>query len=432
MDLTADGQVDVVGLTLCDASGDMGKGNWAVHVGGNDGFTEEPLTFTLPTYPIGTFQSFGTFGACFAGGGVDWTPADINGDGLSDMVAVRMCDDSGDIGQTHWLVHLNTGAGYDVTPVEWGLPTGYDANTFADFSRTFCDSEGQVLWSLFDVDGDGQLDLVGTDGCSDDAVTGRTEWTVHRGTSSGFEDVPTSYLVPTGYGPDDFDATFNTDCLRGTSPVWTLSDLDGDGDPDIAATSLCDGSGGVGLDHWNVHLNNGGGFDDPAISWPLPSTYAAGTFTAGLYNTICEYGVSEALYSVVDADGDGLPDVVATDMCAAGSDVGRLRWEVWRNLGNGFDVAHIDWWLPQDQPPGTFTALGSVACLTGAALEWTYADVSGDGAADIVGTARCDDGGGVGSAHWLVYDAACNVPEPTLGTTGTTAPTTPPTTPPVP
>ena len=182
--------------------------------------------------------------------------ADLNGDGKPDIVAT-VFDSNGNNGQV--LVFLQSAA----TPGAFAAAVSYPAGAQPEAVR------------IADVNGDGLPDLIvanhgpGTSGTGTPGVSVLLQSSATAGTFLA----PVTY--PTPWGPVDV----------------AVGDLNGDGKPDLVVASL--GPGPTG-----------------AISVLLQSTTAAGTF--GTATSYAGYGEPLSV-AIADLNGDGHPDIAVAD-----------------------------------------------------------------------------------------------------------------------
>jgi len=157
------------------------------------------------------------------------------------------------------------------------------------------------------------------------------------------------------------------------------ADADTDADTDTDADADCVGTGYSGT------------FDD----WELPSGYADGTFDS-LTDTD---DADAANWAVFDVAAGG-PDIVISSS-TADADVGTTKWLLHSNTGSRFRDGPLDWTLPSDFEPGTFSTFTDES--TADKVVWALYDIDGDSALDIVVTDTDAGTGGIGVSRWLVY-----------------------------
>jgi hypothetical protein len=98
--------------------------------------------------------------------------------------------------------------------------------------------------------------------------------------------------------------------------------------------------------------------------------------------------------------GKGGPDIVITTS-ATDADVGTTKWILHSNTGSRFRDGPLEWMLPSDFEPGTFTNFYDSS--TTDKVVWAMVDLDGDGSLDIVVTDTDSGSGGIGSTRWLLY-----------------------------
>jgi hypothetical protein len=240
--------------------GTGGLGPWFVAVGDLNGDNKPDLvvanrgdTTTLGSVGVllgngdGTFRSAKSYGQ---GETVSVAVADVNNDGKPDVVATILA------GQVD--VFLGKGDGTLSAP-------------------TFFSSGGQITWEVAatDLNGDGNVDLAVTNGCTVNQCSQQGVVGVLLGKGNGtFQPVVT---YPSGsFGPG----------------TLTIADLNGDGKPDIAVGN----SGLPYLSFVSVLAGNGDGTFQPAVNFGSAG-HDILSVTAG------------------DLNGDGRPDLVAANTC---------------------------------------------------------------------------------------------------------------------
>ncbi|MCB9665902.1 MAG: hypothetical protein H6732_17485 [Alphaproteobacteria bacterium] len=182
---------------------------------------------------------------------------DTDGDGWLDLLVTHTCDPSDDVGTARWKVHRGIPGGFAAQAVDWtGLPSSSGARPdWLSFRRRTggedaCLVAGIAVVDLTDLNGDGVMDLLVRQRCSDTdtSVVAYDVW-FGRPDASGF--LATSVRLTL---PQDYAAT----CPRpppstGITRSWhTRVDVDGDGLVDFVIADRCD-EDVVGGDHWQVY-----------------------------------------------------------------------------------------------------------------------------------------------------------------------------------
>ena len=195
---------------------------------------------------------------------------DVNGDGLSDIVKTYV-DGSNSI----WKVFKNTGSSWNTTSETWITSTG-DIHLDQAFTR------------LFDVNGDGLLDIVKTS-------TGSTWW-VWKNSGQGWITSSETWL--------------NDSSLQAylDKPEVAVSDVNGDNLPDIVKSF-----DGGSQDKWKVLLNKGNSWSTTWEEWVSPSDNI-------------DADVQTDYTRLADVNGDGLSDIVKTSESGENN-----TWIVWKN-----------------------------------------------------------------------------------------------------
>lgn len=344
-----------------------------------------------------------TGGIC-AVGELSFATLDMDGDLALDLVVTDRCDAEG-VGTARWLVFRNEGSGFAATPIEWTLPPGFGIDQLDDIAKDsggVC-AVGELSYTTLDMNGDHRPDLVVTDRC-DAAGIGTNRWDVFLNSGTSFATVPLEWTLPSGFGADHLDDVAKDGagpCVQGELS-YSAMDMNGDEQPDLVVTDRCD-LGGVGTDHWEVHLNTGAGFGNAPILWELPGGFGADQLAdvARDSGAICAQG--QLSYATIDMNADLRPDLVVADRCDLGG-VGTDRWQVFWNEGGAFASAPTDWTLPtgfgSDQLADVSKNDGGT-CLE-SELSYGLVDADGDRRLDLMVSDRCDHDG-VGTTHWLLY-----------------------------
>jgi len=317
----------------------------------------------------------------------DYQLLDLTGDGLPDLLVTSACDDA-NVGTTSWRVYPNQGSAFGA-PLSFALPV---------LSAT----PGCVASVAADVDGDLKADLVVTSLCTDVSV-GTTRWLVYANDGSGFSATATPFALPQGYTNGSFPSLeVDTATCTAGHPAYGFFDATKDGKPDLVVTTACDDVN-VGVDHWRVYAGSGTGVGD-AVSFPLPGGAVFASPRGGTMSCSAT-GFSTPTYSVVDFDGDFVPDLVVSQSCSDPG-AGTTHWSVYADDGTRFSATPTSVSLPifSNTPNGAFDSLyGSTPCTTGtASLVHGLADVDGDYKPDLVVLQSCSDAS-VGVSAWDVY-----------------------------
>lgn len=185
-DMDGDGRPDMV-VTLHDGPGGIGDTHWDVYLNTGSGFAAEPIAWALPPNDL-EFDAYPTFThgstACDGGSWRYRSTRDFTNDGLADLVVTDACDQGG-VGETHWMVHPNTGSGYEAAGQAWCLPPPVaeqdEGETYSVLDYVYtCESyiDAVLAYWTWDINGDGCIDLAATDDCAEDGV-GLTHWLVY-------------------------------------------------------------------------------------------------------------------------------------------------------------------------------------------------------------------------------------------------------------
>jgi hypothetical protein len=298
----------------------------------------------------------GTFAAkvdyAVGDGPVSISAADVNGDGTLDLAVAETgdCEEGCFGGKVSVLLNLGDGS--------FSPPVDHDA--------------GRVPSSVTaaDLNGDGKLDLVVSD----------KEECFDYGCSGG------GINVLLNLGDGTFAAKVNYTVGADPDSVVAM-DLNGDGKPDLAATSYYSDSISVLLNHGDgtlfaavtytpgwfpdavaaADLNGDGRPDLTVANWGVSVllNLGNGTFAEAVNYTA---GTLPDAVAAVDLNGDGMPDLAVANAGYSGMDLGSVS--VLLNLGNGTFAEAVDY--------DVGTKPNSVAA----------ADLNGDGKPDLAVTCR--------------------------------------------
>ncbi len=270
------------------------------------------------------------------------------------------------------------GTHFAAAPTDWLLPDfgpAWAHQTTDQFSD-------DVNWTLLDIDGDHQLDLVVAQDPSA-ADVGQLRWVVYPSTGAGFGD-PTDWTLP-DFGPawahEPFDR-FSDDVN------WTLLDLDGKDGVDLVVTQQ-PGAADVGQLRWVVYPNTGTGFGDP-VDWPVPD-YGP----AWAHEPFDRFS-DDVNWALLDLDGEGGVELVISQDPGT-ADVGQLRWVVYPNTGTSFGEPR-DWPLPDFGPAWAHETFDRFSDD----VNWALLDLDGKGGVELVVTQQ-PGVADVGQLRWVRY-----------------------------
>ncbi|MCB9880141.1 MAG: hypothetical protein H6835_21310, partial [Planctomycetes bacterium] len=153
---------------------------------------------------------------------------------------------------------------------------------------------------------------------------------------------------------------------------YMLSDLTGDGAPDLIVTQDdCDPD--VGSTRWDAYPGSAAGLAAAPTSLSLPAARCGVKFDKPARSS----GALE--YGLLDATGDGFPDlVVVQDDCDA--TVGATHWDVYAGSAAGFAAAPSAYALPAGRCGVIWDELGK----SSGALEYVLMDLTGDSRVDLL------------------------------------------------
>ena len=373
-DLNLDGVLDIVVTSHPDIPA-VGTANWLVHEGGIGGFSGQGSSYPLPSgYPDGTFAN-----------PTDTSTSAPNwalGTFAEDLVVFEV-DGIAEVGNSQWLRHRNTGSNFENASSGVSLPPGYPS---MEFRYGYDGSTSNPNWSLVDIDGDQDSDLIitGFDGIEG---VGEGRWLVHTFAQGSFSSNGSTWLIP-AFGGNELRFT---DDRYSEGVNWDLLDIDGDGPPELVV-AWQEGVEGLGETHWQVYANKGNAFATTPSDWSLPAGLSGLNWAVDRSND----GLNWVL---MDIYGDGVPDLVVTYGGEGANGTG--RWEVYENRGTGFSSDPQVFLLPN--------GLANEQARWFSSNDFVVRDIDGDGLVDmLVGRNSATTDADLGVLHWHRYSAVCD------------------------
>jgi hypothetical protein len=404
-DLDGDGRPDLVVTSGCAVDASIGTTRWRVFHNTGSGFAAG-VDWALPAEFSGQFGLTADQASCSSAPDVLHVLTDLDGDGRPDLVVTGGCAVDATIGTTRWRVFHNTGSGFAAAGTDWALPAEHSGQFGRVADQASCSSAPDVLHALSDLDGDGRPDLVVTSGCAVDATIGTTHWRVFHNTGSGFAATGADWALP-GEHSGQFGLTADqASCSSAPDVLHVLTDLDGDGAPDLVVTSGCAVDATIGTTRWRVFHNTGSGFAAAGVDWALPAEHV-GQFGLIADQASCS-SAPDVLHLLTDLDGDGAPDLVVTSGCAVDATIGTARWRVFHNTGSGFGAAGTDWALPAAFSGQFALAADQASCSSAPDVLHVLTGLTGPGPGALVVTDGCATAPAIGSSEWRVFPGACH------------------------
>ncbi len=299
-DANGDGKPDLLMANACSNNYNCTTGAVSVFLGNGDGTLRSGIDYNA--------DGWASYSVAIA---------DVNGDGKLDLLLANQCATNNSCGDGTASVLLGNGDG-----------------TFQPAVSYTAGDENALAVAAVDVNGDGKLDLLLVNECSNNCSNG-------------------SVSVLFGNG----DGTFQPPVTYGSGGVYSYSlavgDVNGDGYQDLIISSQCNDSNTCSNGVVSVLLRNGDGTFRVAVPY---NTGATGTFAV----------------AAADVNGDGKLDMIVANQCASNNSCSNGVISVL--MGNG---------------DGTFQS--PVLYSSGGFYSYTVAigDVNGDGHPDLVVTNQC-------------------------------------------
>lgn len=435
----------------------FGSGNnryWKVHLNNGNGFSASPVNWPIPQGGhISSNINYGFDALGYSAGGTlgnqSWSVIDMNSDNKPDLVVTAETVEFeqfanqaiafGTGSNRYWKVYMNTGSGFNTTPINWPIPQG--GHTYSTINYGFdalADTAGGTLgdqtWSVLDINADGKPDLIVTAQTTEFAQFSNQAiafgsgsnryWKVYLNNGSGFNTTSVNWPIPQG-GEVYSTIPYGYNALGGYSSggdigdqTWSVLDMNSDNKPDLVVAAEVKAVAGfsnqscafgpANAKYWKVYLNNGSGFNTTSTTWELP-------LGGEVYSTI-DYGfnaiaastvggdVGNQSWSVIDMNSDGRPDLVVTaeskdfvqfsNQATAFGPANAKYWKVYINNGSGFSLNPNNWSLPQGGEVYSTIDYGynALAASTPGGdvgnQTWSVLDMNNDNKPDLVVTAE--------------------------------------------
>ncbi len=317
-----------------------GKASWKVFPNTGSGFAEESILWTLPQEGGETTRGY-DFASRFGSTSEIFFLQDMNGDNKLDLVRSAAINDS----QQHstfptangesWRVHFNEGNKFADIPLDWTVPTNGGSVTSGFYNAgSVAQIDGDETYSLRDMTGDGMPDLIVTSRLINtqtqygptlfDSSEGPA-WKLYRNTGTSFAAEPEVWAVPTGGNPLWGFWTLAELKEQENQENYVVTDLTGDGIPDLLVTSQFIQVGETGAGEpvfdmeifkssagaaWKIYPGEDNGFAIEPSAWIIPE---GGNPNRGFWTTQ-EYqsAPNHENYTLTDINGDNLLDLVVT------------------------------------------------------------------------------------------------------------------------
>ncbi|MDB5284726.1 MAG: cell surface protein [Bacteroidota bacterium] len=481
LDMNGDGKPDLV--VTAEALGNnntptqFGAGaspHWNVYLNTGTQFSSTPITWSTP---IGGIRQTGFYDIIGRIAGADssdlWDLTDMDGDGKPDLLVTGTWKQGfgrqySATSNPYWLVYLNTGSGFSSAAITWSTPTGgFIVNGTDHLGYNITEgnggnnpgngapSDGSHHWALLDVNGDHKPDMVITAIVDTGVATqfnagANPYWQVYLNTGTGFSATATNWKTPVGGAVNNYGVRWGYNQVGerisnyfAGSELWNISDIDGDGKPDLVVTALQSNVQGDAAEfnststpYWKVYLNTGTGFSPNALAWRTPTGGIDLRDTLGYYyfgqepgaqlSVYNEWTVDQGQWSLTDLNGDGKPDLVVTGKWIDASGVNYVAefgipstpcWKIFLNSGTGFDTVGQLWFTPSggELVSGRAAGYNYVNALAGADPSdlstgegWSLTDLDGDGFPELVVESNTRTGGNVEFSdstgpYWKVF-----------------------------
>ncbi|MDX9970285.1 MAG: S-layer homology domain-containing protein [Candidatus Gracilibacteria bacterium] len=282
-DLDGDGVIDIAVSTWSRDAGGLNRGGFFIHFLNADATIKSTVEINGLTPNGPTLVNSDTYGLSVARLG------DLDGDGVTEILAGATGDDTGGTGRGAVYIHFMNSNGTIKSTVKLTslTPNGATLSNLGGYGRS--------VSSLGDLDGDGVLDIaVGADS-EDFGGTDRGAVFIHFLNTNGSIKSTSRIDFATVNGP----TLVNSD--RYGAQVRALGDLDSDGFTELAVGAVYDDTGGTNRGAAYIHSLKTDGTLNSTIK--ISSATTNGPILADTHY----YGL--AISDIGDLNGDGIVDI---------------------------------------------------------------------------------------------------------------------------
>lgn len=322
---------------------------------------------------------------------------DINGDGFPDLIDAKD-NFTGDVwvngAQRYWKVYFNNGTAISTTATNWNVPN-------VESNESDMNVVNNTFYGLYDMDGDGDLDLVDSrDNFTQEVWVNGVQryWKVYVNNGSQFSTVASNWNVP--------NLESDASSMAGIQGAYySLIDIDGDGKPNLVDSRdnfTEEIHTNQSQRYWQVYEQNSTGFNTIPTQWNLPNVESS---AAEMTAFIGQH------YALIDLNGDNKLDLVDSrdnftqEIWVSGV---QRYWKVYLNDGTAFNTNALTWNLPNVESSAVnMTPIHSPF--------YALYDMNGDNALDLVDS-RDNLSGSIwengAQRYWKVY---LNPNDPNVG-----------------
>jgi RHS repeat-associated protein len=304
--------------------------------------------------------------------------ADVNGDGLADIVRSTFIYGSPCM-QSESAVYINNGNG-----TGWTKDTNYVfpvmqtvSGCQATFKVMFADDTGKNKWGvdMADVNGDGLADIVQS-GINIDG-TQISKVYLNKGDGTGWaEDTNWSFPTDTVNGSSGQTVLIS---YMGTDRGVNIIDVNGDGLADIVRSTFVWGNPCM-VTESGVYINNGTTGWTKDTNYSFPFMYDAGCPATFKVMFADDTGKNKWGVSMADVNGDNLPDILQSGINLDGNQISK----VYLNNGDGSGWSeNTGWQFPTDTVQGSSGQTVLINYM-GTDRGVRFADLDGDGLPDLL------------------------------------------------